>query len=192
LIHRHPSDVTLYTGFTRCPFGLPCGSELSERVARKFNLEIDMRAQSWTDIMTLLAVMVVSNKMDEKAELVMFEHAALYLRDMAAPNVTLTSTFAKDWMIENRSDIESQTSSIHYDATVKRLVKNLGILSNKDEILSEIMKWTLTDTPRSDKSEATPHKLKYKRAYHDASMRHVPMGNVSGRQASGLDLTMAS
>ena len=107
-----------------------------------------MRAQNWTDIMTLLAVMTASNKMDYRAELTMFEQAALNIRDMFAPNIKLTDSFAVDWMTENRSAIDSQTTSVHFDATVKRLHKNLSHLINKNEILTAIMKWTLSDEPR--------------------------------------------
>ena len=137
-----------------------------------------MRAQNWTDIMTLLAVMVVGNKMEEKAELKMFEQAALYLRDMAAPNVTLTESFAKDWMCENRADIETQASSVHYDGTIKRLIKNIQCLANKNEILTAIMKWTISGSPDpaiidSGMRSSAQHKLRYKRPDSDASMRHL-------------------
>ena len=106
-----------------------------------------MRAQNWTDIMTLLAVMVASNKMDKRAELTMFEHAALNLRDMFAPNIRLTDSFARDWMTENRAEIDSQTTSVHFDSSVKRLRRNLECLANKNEILTTIMKWTLVEMP---------------------------------------------
>ncbi|MEP3890330.1 MAG: hypothetical protein ABJN69_07665 [Hellea sp.] len=137
-----------------------------------------MRAQNWTDIMTLLAVMVVSNKMDEKAELKMFEQAALYLRDMAAPNVTLTESFAKDWMSENRADIEIQASSVYYDGAIKRLVKNLQCLANKSDILTAIMKWTLSGPLEAgiispDRRNSAQHKLRYKRVDDEASQRRL-------------------
>lgn len=123
-------------------------SDLNEQ--RAFNLrEMKMRAQNWTDIMTLLAVMTASNKMDKRAELAMFKHAALDLRDMFAPNIKLTESFAADWMTENRTEIQTQTTSVHFDASVKRLRKNLDVLANKNEILTIIMKWTLSETPHS-------------------------------------------
>ena len=137
-----------------------------------------MRAQNWTDILTLLAVMVVSNKMEEKAELKMFEQAALYLRDMAAPNVTLTESFAKDWMSENRADVEIQASSVHYDKAVERLVRNLQCLANKRDILTAIMNWTLsgpldTEILASDRRNSAQYKLRYKRADRDVLSRHL-------------------
>jgi len=107
-----------------------------------------MRAQNWTDIMTLLAVMTASHKMDCRAELTMFEQAALNIRDMFAPNIKLTESFAADWMTENRTTIESQATSVHFDATVKRLQKNMEYLANKSEILTAIMKWTLAEEPQ--------------------------------------------
>ena len=107
-----------------------------------------MRAQNWTDIMTLLAVMVASSKMDKAAELSVFRNAALNLRDVFAPNIKLTESFAVDWMEENRAEINSQATSVHFDSTVKRLRKNLDNLTNKSEILTAIMKWTMTDTPQ--------------------------------------------
>jgi len=106
-----------------------------------------MRAQNWTDIMTLLAVMVASNKMDKRAELIMFEHAALNLRDIFAPNIRLTDSFAADWMTENRAEIDRFATSVIFDSSVKSLRKNLDSLANKSEILTTIMKWTLSETP---------------------------------------------
>ena len=106
-----------------------------------------MRAQNWTDIMTLLAVMVASSKMEKEAELSIFRQAALNLRDVFAPNIKLTDSFARDWMDENRADIDSQATSVHFDSSVKRLRKNLECLANKSEILTTIMKWTLSEVP---------------------------------------------
>lgn len=106
-----------------------------------------MRAQTWTDIMTLLAVMVASGKMDKEAELSIFRNAALNLRDVFAPNIKLTDSFAIDWMAENRSDIRRQATSVYFDSSVKHLRKNLDNLANKSEILTTIMKWTLAETP---------------------------------------------
>jgi len=107
-----------------------------------------MRAQNWTDVMTLLAVMVASNKLNKREELSTFKEAALDLRDKFAPNIKLTDSFAVDWLTENRSKIDRQTSSVHFDTSVERLRKNLDFLVNKAEILTAIMKWTLSDTPR--------------------------------------------
>ena len=106
-----------------------------------------MRAQNWTDIMTLLAVMVASEKMDKEVELSIFRQAALNLRDVFAPNIKLTESFARDWMSENRAEIDRQTTSVHFDNSVKRLRNNLNSLANKSEILTSIMTWTLADTP---------------------------------------------
>ena len=106
-----------------------------------------MRAQNWTDVMTLLAVMVASNKMDQRAELAMFKEAALNLRDVFAPNIKLTESFAQDWLAENRAEINRQTTSVHFDASVKALRKNLDSLVDKNAILTAIMKWALADIP---------------------------------------------
>jgi len=97
--------------------------------------------------MTLLAVMVASEKMDEEVELSIFRQAALNLRDVFAPNIKLTESFARDWMSENRAEIDRQTTSVHFDNSVKRLRNNLNSLANKSEILTTIMKWTLVETP---------------------------------------------
>ena len=106
-----------------------------------------MRAQTWTDIMTLLAVMVTSSKMDKDAELSIFRNAAINLRDRFAPNIKLTDSFASDWMAENRLDIRRQATSVHFDNSVKALRKNLDNLANKSEILTTIMKWTMSEVP---------------------------------------------
>ena len=106
-----------------------------------------MRAQNWTDIMTLLGVMVAAGKMDKEAELSIFKNAAINLRDVFAPNIKLTESFANDWLTENRNEINRKTSSVHFDSSVKALRKNLDSLPNKSEILTTIMKWTLSDTP---------------------------------------------
>ena len=106
-----------------------------------------MRAQNWTDIMTLLAVMVASGKMDKAAELTTFRNAALNLRDVFAPNIKLTDSFASDWLNENKSDITRKATSVHFESSVKALRKNLDGLANKNEILTTIMKWTLSDSP---------------------------------------------
>ena len=112
-----------------------------------------MRAQNWTDIMTLLAVMVAADKRDQKAELSIFKQAALNLRDVFAPNIKLTESFAADWMSENREDIKRQATSVHFDSSIKRLKKNLDNLPNKSVIFMMIMKWVMADEAKgaSDK-----------------------------------------
>jgi len=112
-----------------------------------------MRAQNWTDIMTLLAVMVSSGKMDKEAELSIFRSAALNLRDVFAPNIKLTDSFAVDWMTENQSDISRQATSVHFDSSVRALRKNLDSLANKSEILTTIMKWTLPEVPSGTRDQ---------------------------------------
>jgi len=112
-----------------------------------------MRAQNWTDIMTLLAVMVSSSKMDKDAELSTFRSAALNLRDVFAPNIKLTDSFAIDWMAENGTEIQRQATSVHFDSSVKRLRKNLDNLANKSEILTTIMKWTLAEVPSGTRGQ---------------------------------------
>lgn len=107
-----------------------------------------MRAQNWTDVMTLLAVMVASNKMGKAAELSTFRQAALNLRDKFAPNIKLTDSFARDWMSENQEEIKRLATSVHFDSSVTRLRKNLEFLTHKSEILTTIMKWTLSETPQ--------------------------------------------
>ena len=97
--------------------------------------------------MTLLAVMVKAGKMDQDAELSIFRQAAMNLRDVFAPNIKLTESFARDWMSENGPEINRQATSVYFDSSVKRLRKNLDSLANKSEILTTIMKWTLSDTP---------------------------------------------
>jgi len=106
-----------------------------------------MRAQNWSDVMTLLGVMVAAGKMDKKAERAIFEQAATNLRDLFAPNIMLTESFAADWLAENRNEINRKTSSVLFDSSVKALQKNLNSLPNKSEILTTIMKWTLSETP---------------------------------------------
>jgi len=106
-----------------------------------------MRAQNWSDVMTLLGVMVAAGKMDKKAERAIFEQAATNLRDLFAPKIMLTESFAADWLAENRNEINRKTSSVLFDSSVKALQKNLNSLPNKSEILTTIMKWTLSETP---------------------------------------------
>ena len=106
-----------------------------------------MRAQNWTDVMTLLGVMVAAGKMDKEAERAIFKQAATNLRDLFAPNIMLTESFAADWLAENRNEITRKTSSVLFDSSVKALQKNLDSLPNKSEILTTIMKWTLSETP---------------------------------------------
>ena len=106
-----------------------------------------MRAQNWTDVMTLLGVMVSAGKMDKEAERAIFKQAATNLRDLFAPNIMLTESFAADWLAENRNEITRKTSSVLFDSSVKALQKNLDSLPNKSEILTTIMKWTLSETP---------------------------------------------
>ena len=112
-----------------------------------------MRAQNWTDILTLLAVMVASGKMDKEAELAVFKNAALNLRDVFAPNIMLTESFASDWLAVNESDITRKATSVHFDNSIKALRKNLDGLANKSEILTTIMKWTLSDTPKGSEGQ---------------------------------------
>lgn len=112
-----------------------------------------MRAQNWTDVMTLLAVMVTAGNMEKEAKLSIFRQAAMNLRDSFAPNIKLTESFAADWMDENRADIESQASSVHYDNSVKALRKKMEYLANKNEILTTIMKWTLSETPSDTRDQ---------------------------------------
>ena len=122
-----------------------------------------MRAQNWSDVMTLLGVMVAAGKMDKKAERAIFEQAATNLRDLFAPNIMLTESFAADWLAENRNEINRKTSSVLFDSSVKALQKNLDSLPNKSEILTTIMKWTLSETP-----SGTQGQLRFKAEPEDA------------------------
>ena len=122
-----------------------------------------MRAQNWSDVMTLLGVMVAAGKMDKKAERAIFEQAATNLRDLFAPNIMLTESFAADWLAENRNEINRKTSSVLFDSSVKALRKNLDSLPNKSEILTTIMKWTLSETP-----SGTQGQLRFKAEPEDA------------------------
>ena len=122
-----------------------------------------MRAQNWSDVMTLLGVMVAAGKMDKKAERGIFEQAATNLRDLFAPNIMLTESFAADWLAENRNEINRKTSSVLFDSSVKALQKNLDSLPNKSEILTTIMKWTLSETP-----SGTQGQLRFKAEPEDA------------------------
>ena len=121
-----------------------------------------MRAQNWSDVMTLLGVMVAAGKMDKKAERAIFEQAATNLRDLFAPKIMLTESFAADWLAENRNEINRKTSSVLFDSSVKALQKNLNGLTNKSEILTTIMKWTLSETP-----SGTQGQLRFKAAPED-------------------------
>lgn len=121
-----------------------------------------MRAQNWSDVMTLLGVMVAAGKMDKKAERAIFEQAATNLRDLFAPKIMLTESFAADWLAENRNEINRKTSSVLFDSSVKALQKNLDNLPNKSEILTTIMKWTLSETP-----SGTQGQLRFKAAPED-------------------------
>jgi hypothetical protein len=112
-----------------------------------------MRAQNWTDIMTLLAVMVASGKMDKAAELTIFRNAAINLRDVFAPNIKLTDSFASDWLAVNQADITRKATSVHFESSVKALQKNLDGLANKNEILITIMKWTMTEVPNGTRNQ---------------------------------------
>jgi len=118
-----------------------------------------MRAQSWTDVMTLLAVMVVSNKHEKANQLAVFKRAALSVRNMICPNVNLTDAIAGDWWLENHADIMKQTASVHYDSTVKRLLKNLNVLPNKKMILTALMKATLTDVDNKSSNGLVIHRM---------------------------------
>jgi len=109
-----------------------------------------MRAQSWTDVMSLLAVMVMTNKYEPSQERDVFIKGALTLRDMVAPNIRLSEDLAADWLEQNRPNLLKQTSSVYYDETVSRLLKNLRGLSNKQTILTALMKITLSDTATAD------------------------------------------
>ena len=109
-----------------------------------------MRAQSWTDVMSLLAVMVMTNKYEPSKERAVFIKGALSLRDMVAPNIRLSEELAADWLEQNRPDLLKQTSSVYYEQTVSRLLKNLRGLSNKQSILTALMKITLSDTETAD------------------------------------------
>lgn len=106
------------------------------------DMEIEMRAQSWNDILTLLTLMIVKNKLDEDSELEMFESITVKLQKMVAPNLVLTDSFAHDWMAENRSDVAMHSSSVRFDKAVRRLRKNLDGLANKGEVLAVILKLT--------------------------------------------------
>lgn len=115
-----------------------------------------MRAQSWTDILTLLAVMVVTNKHEVAHEKAVFAKGAVALRNMVAPNMRLTEELAGDWLEQNRPQIVKQTSSVYYQETVSRLIKNLNILSNKKAILTALMKIALSeDAPSNDTEKAS-------------------------------------
>lgn len=127
-----------------------------------------MRAQSWTDIMSLLAVMVMTNKYEPARERDVFTQGALTLRDMVAPNMRLSEELAGDWLEQNRPTLLKQTSSVYYEETVSRLLKNLRGLTNKQAILTALMKITLSDT---GSAEITKVERKNTRVIENATER---------------------
>ena len=108
-----------------------------------------MRAQSWTNILNLLAVMVVTNKDDAKTELSLFKRGAMLMKTMIAPDVKLTESMAENWFKENRALIGRQVTSVHYNQTVSDLLKGLNMLPNKPMILTALMKAALSETSSS-------------------------------------------
>jgi hypothetical protein len=104
-----------------------------------------MQAQSWTDILKLLSMMIISNKPDNRNESKVFKEAALSLRDAVYPELNLTSEMAGDWLELHREEISRSMSSIHFDETLAGILKNLRILPNKKPIILTMIKMTLTE-----------------------------------------------
>lgn len=104
-----------------------------------------MHAQNWTDVLTLLSMMIMGDGDKKNSNSKKFTKAAVKLRDAINPGVTLTEEMAYDWFTHRRDTITKNMSSVYYAATIERLIGNLNSLPNKKELILQMIKAGLNE-----------------------------------------------
>lgn len=109
-----------------------------------------MQAQQWTDILKLLAMMVIGNKDTLSKERDMFAKAAVSLRNAVYPGLNLTQEMAGEWLDIHREEMNRSMSSVYFDETLNALLKNLSAVSDKRTLIVTMLKMTVSEGERSE------------------------------------------
>ena len=112
-----------------------------------------MNAQNWTDILTLLSMMIIGSRETSRDEKRLFVKAALSLRDDIYPELNLTAEMAEDWLELNREELTRSMSSLYFDKTLSSILNNLKSLPNKKPIIITLIRMTLTEDGIRSKNE---------------------------------------
>jgi len=112
-----------------------------------------MRSQNWSDVLKLLAMMILGGDKSPEEESRIFQDTALSLKEEIYPELTLTREMAKDWLDEHRKNITRSMSSLYFDTTATELLSNLSILPNKQDIVLYMIKITLSASDTSHNEE---------------------------------------
>jgi len=104
-----------------------------------------MRDQNWSDILTLLSMMILADEKVYQEEVEAFKKAAVELKDMICPEVMLTEHMAFDWFTLHREDIMLQMSTFNYPTAVTKTLENLKGLPDKQMFVMALLKIAISD-----------------------------------------------
>jgi len=104
-----------------------------------------IRDLDWSDVLTLLSMMVLADGKVYQEEMEAFKKAAIELRDMICPQVMLTEQMAFDWFTWHREDILLRMSTFNYPTSVTETLENLSVLPDKKMFLMALLKISVSD-----------------------------------------------
>lgn len=105
-----------------------------------------MRAQSWSNLLEILAIMSLTDDQSNNEFAELFSERAMALKEQICPDVTLTLQMCKDWVEENLDSVRKNASFLHYDDSVYKRLLNLRMLPNKTDLLLILLKVTHSET----------------------------------------------
>lgn len=104
-----------------------------------------MQDKNWSDILTLLSMMVLADEKVYHEEVGAFKKAAVELRDLICPEVMLTEQMAFDWFMLHRDDILNRMSTYNYPTAVTEVLENLSGLPDKKIFVMALLKIAVSD-----------------------------------------------
>jgi len=104
-----------------------------------------IRDLDWSDVLTLLSMMVLADGKVYQEEMEAFKKAAIELRDLICPKVMLTEQMAFDWFTLHRDNILERMGTHNYPTAVAETLENLDVLPDKQMFVMALLKIALSD-----------------------------------------------
>ena len=106
---------------------------------------MDMRVGSWTDILSLLSLMILADGRVYKEEVDTFKSAVVTLRDKLSVQTMLTEHMALEWFVVHKDEFLRLIGQGFLDAKVAELVGKLDYVDGKEHIADVLIQIALSD-----------------------------------------------
>lgn len=108
-----------------------------------------MQARLWSDVLKLLAMMVIGGQETLRDERNVFAKAALSLRGAVYPKLHLTKLMAVDWLDVHREEMDQSMNAAHFEDTLNGLLLSLSAVPDKRSLILTMLKTTVSESGRS-------------------------------------------